>query len=430
MKYWYVVIALLLAGCGKDLLEPEQIDRGLLPLSPYVAIGGSETAGFADGALHLQAQRYSYPALIAQQLQVVGGGSFAQPLTVDSGGYWLSNGQLYSKLSLAYINLACSGEKVLMPTRDIPGSGTLESFISVGQSGPYGNLAVPFLKTEHLKQVDLATTSSYFRRIGSNVSTLQQTIINRSPRLFTIWLGMEDILDNAINQGPEVAPIQFYNNIVPLIDSLVADTTAAGFIATIPDVTQFPFFNTLPYNGLTIDQAMADMLNQLYLGTGMSFQQGNNPYVIMDQNAPGGLRQVKSTEKLVLSLPMDSLKCYGLGATEPISARYVLDETELDFMRDQVANYNTFIRSIAAEKGLHVVDINGLYDDVAEGLQVNNMEFSNEMVQGAFFSLDGINPSKRGAAMIANEFIGVMNEQYKASVPFISVVTVPGIKFP
>lgn len=429
MRYWYVIIALLLAGCGKDLLEPEQTDRGLLPLSPFVAIGGSETAGFADGALHLQAQQFSYPALIARQLQTVGGASFAQPLTVDSGGYWFSNGLLYSKLHLENAT-GCNGTKDLMPVRGISGAGTLESFSSVGQAGPYGNLAIPFVKTGDLNAPDIANTNSYFRRLGSSASTLQQTIINRSPRLFTIWLGMEDILDNAINQGPEVAPIQFFNNLVPLLDSLVEDTTAAGFIATIPDVTAFPFFNTIPYNGLMLDQAQANALNQLYSGIGLSFQAGSNAYVIEDNNAPGGKRLIKPTEKLMLSLPSDSLKCYGLGASEPISARYVLDETELTFVRYQVSNYNIFIRDLATGKGLYVVDLNSFYASLEAGLRINGIEFNNQLIYGAFFSLDGINPSQRGAALIANEFITVMNEQYRAAIPYVSIGTVPGIKFP
>lgn len=429
MRYWYVIIALLLVGCGKDLLEPEAVDRGVLPLSPFVAIGGSETAGFADGALHLQAQQYSYPALIAKQLQLVGGSSFAQPLTVDSGGYWYNNGLLYSKLELGY-ETDCNGNEVLVPVRSDVGAGTLENYTTASTAAPYGNLSVPFIKTSDLNDTDLASTSSYFGRMGSSANTLQQTIINRSPKLFTLWLGMEDILDNVINQGPEVAPIQFYNNILPLLDSLVEDTAAAGFIATIPDVTVFPFFNTIPYNGLVLDQTQADALNQLYAGIGLNFVAGNNPYVIEDANAPGGKRLIKPTEKLMLSLSTDSIKCFGLGASEPISARYVLDDAELAFARYQVTNYNTFIMDLATEKGLNVVDINALYASLDAGLRINGMEFNNELIYGAFFSLDGINPSKRGAALIANEFITVMNEQYRAAIPFVSIGTVPGIKFP
>ncbi len=429
MRYWFVIIALLVAGCGKDLLQPEPIDKGVLPVRPYVAIGGSETAGYADGALHLQAQQYSYPALIAQQLQLVGGGAFTQPLTVDSGGYAIANGELLSKLNLAY-RVDCNNEESLVPVRGPVDGGTLESFTSVGQSGPYGNLGVPFIKTADLNQLSLSSTNTYFRRMGISQNTLLQGIVSRNPKLYTIWLGMEDILGSIINQSPEIAPIQFFNNLTPLLDSLAADTTAAGFIATIPDVTAFPFFNTIPYNALELDQGLADVLNQLYAGSGMSFQAGPNPFVIEDPNAPGGKRQIKATEKLMLTLPVDSVRCLFLGSLTPISARYVLDETELDFVRYQVLNFNMFIRDLAVDKGLHVVDINALYQRLPLGIQVNGMELNDKFVNGAFFSLDGINPSKRGAALIANEFIKVMNENYRASIPLVSVVAVPGIKFP
>ncbi len=429
MRYWYVIIAMLLTGCGKDLLEPEPVDRGTLPISPYVAIGGSETAGFADGALHLEAQQYSYPSLIAQQLNLVGNVSFLQPLTVDTGGYAYINGLLYSKLELGY-STDCNGVESLAPVRGNVDGGTLDNLGSVSQAGPYGNWGVPFLKTSEINEASLSSNSTYYRRFGAGSTTFLQAVSNRSPTLFTIWLGMQDIMGNIISNEPEVAPIQFFNNITPLLDSLTADTTAAGFIATIPDVTTFPFFNTIPYNALTLEQPLADALNQAYAGTGMTFQAGPNAFVIEDPNAPGGKRQIKPTEKLLLILPLDSVKCLFLGSLTPISARYVVDEAELLLIRNQVDNYNLFIWNMAQDKGLAVVDVNALYKQLASGVFVNGAEFNNELVNGGFFSLDGINPSKRGAALIANEFIKVMNDKYRATIPLVSVVKTPGIKFP
>jgi hypothetical protein len=429
MRYCCLILLLVFAGCSKDLLDTVPIDRGVLPLSPYVAIGGSETAGFADGALHLNAQLYSYPALIAQQLQQVGGSSFNQPLTIDSGGFVLIDGVLANRLKLGY-STDCSGIELLSPMRGEVTASTLASYSSTSKAGPFDNWGIPFLKGEQLVLQNLSASNDFYDRMGADTITLVEAINNRNPKLFTIWLGMEDILDNAINQAPEVAPIQFYNYLLPLLDSLTQDNSVAGFIATLPDVTAFPFFNTIPYNALVLDQTMADALNQTYAGTGMSFQTGYNAMVIEDPAAPAGKRQLRPTEKLMLSLPLDSLKCGNWGAQVPISARYVLDTQELEFLRYQVDNYNLFIRDLATEKGLNLVDIYALYQRLDAGITISGQVFSNKMVYGGFFSLDGINPSFRGAAIIANEFITIMNKNYRASIPLVSVVQQPGITFP
>jgi hypothetical protein len=127
---------------------------------------------------------------------------------------------------------------------------------------------------------------------------------------------------------------------------------------------------------------------------------------------------------------LDSLKCGNWGAQVPVSARYVLDGQELEFIRYQVENYNFFIKDLATSKGLNVVDINALYQRLVLGFNINGQVFNNTMIYGGFFSLDGINPSHRGAALIANEFIKVMNASYRASIPLVSVDQQPGIVIP
>ena len=44
-----------------------------------VAIGGNDAAGFMKGALYVDGQANSFPALLAGQLELTGGGAFNQP---------------------------------------------------------------------------------------------------------------------------------------------------------------------------------------------------------------------------------------------------------------------------------------------------------------------------------------------------------------
>ncbi len=401
MKHWYLIALLALCGCGKELLEPDPVDRGQLPVFPYVAIGGSETAGFADGALHLEAQQRSYPAMIAQQLALVGGGSFAQPLTLDSGGYAIIDRALFARLDLASYT-DCQGYTSLYPQRREVGSQTFPNYYAASQPGPYGNWGIPFLRAEGLTNTSLSVSNPYYHRMGSSALTPVDAVMARQPKLFTIWLGTQEMLDYAINQQTPPAAIQLYNYLLPLVDSLLQDTAAVGFIATVPDITMYPFFYAWPASGL----------------------------LIADPSAPGGSRPIRSGERLMRSIPLDSIKCGGWGTTVPISAQYVLDEGEIAHIQSQTESYNVIIRDLAEEKGLNVVDLAGLYRKLEQGVMVNGLTITNQWLHGGFFSLDGQNPTPRGAALIANEFIRTMNATYGAAIPLVSVVEQPGVGWP
>jgi hypothetical protein len=317
-----------------------------------------------------------------------------------------------------------------VPVRLPTSNGTFASFSASSQAGPYGNLAIPFLRVSDITRPTLVGVNPYVFRTGLDSVSYQQAVLSRAPKLFTVWLGMEEVLSSAINKVPAPAPVVFYNQLQPILDSLSQDTTAAGFIATLPDVTAFPFFNTIPYNALELEQDLADLLNQVYAGTGIAFVAGPNAFVIEDANAPGGKRQIRPTEKLLLTLPLDSVKCDFMGSISPIPARYVVTDDEVAALRRLVQGYTYFITQFAMDKGLIVVDLHGLYQRLEGGLVVNGLEFNTTFVSGGFFSLDGLNPSYRGAAIIANTFIEVMNAEYRASVPTVSVVAQPGIRFP
>ena len=49
---------------------------------------------------------------------------------------------------------------------------------------------------------------------------------------------------------------------------------------------------------------------------GISFKIGSNAMVIADQSAPMGMRQIRSTELVCLSLPTDSIKLERMGKPE------------------------------------------------------------------------------------------------------------------
>ncbi len=108
MKLKYIWVLALLVGfmsCNdeEDILADNNVEilideplpeltSGSADFSNYVAIGASFTAGYTDGALFIAGQENSFPNILAQQFEQVGGGAFTQPLMNDNIGGLLFGG--------------------------------------------------------------------------------------------------------------------------------------------------------------------------------------------------------------------------------------------------------------------------------------------------------------------------------------------------
>lgn len=64
---------LAMTACKPEVHTPTPT-AGKADFSKYIAVGDSQTAGYADGGLYLAGQENSFPAIIAGQLKAVGGG--------------------------------------------------------------------------------------------------------------------------------------------------------------------------------------------------------------------------------------------------------------------------------------------------------------------------------------------------------------------
>jgi len=79
--------------------------------------------------------------------------------------------------------------------------------------------------------------------------------------------------------------------------------------------------------------------------------------------------------------------------------------------------YNTTIQSLATSKGLAFVNANSLLNQVANGgISANGFNVTSAYVTGGGFSLDGVHPSPRGYALIANKFIEAINSTYGSNL--------------
>jgi lysophospholipase L1-like esterase len=452
MKYSFIIIFALLSlifGC-KPELDDLEITSGSANFSTYVSLGNSLTAGIADGALYISSQQNAYPNILAEQFAKAGGGSFGLPLMPDESGIGILMipqppfFRLERKLVLGS-NSVC-GVPQLGPVRleENPDQLALLGSLLTPVTGNVNNFGVYGAKTVHLLAPNYGdenglytippTANPYFVRFASNpATTILADAMTKNPTFFTLWIGNNDVLGYALTGGlgDTITSPEWFQIYMGMILQTLTGNGAKGAIANIPSVTSIPFFNSIPYNGLVLStQEQVDMLNAAYAPLSITFTLGQNPFIIADATAPGGLRQIKAGEKLLLSVPQDSLVCGGWGSQKPIPGEYTLSEAEINNIKTTIQTYNQTINAFATELGLAYVDV---YDELIraeEGIVVDGVTFTTEFISGNTFSLDGVHLTPMGNAYVANLFIRAINTKYGSSLPMVSVNEYEAVQLP
>src|SRR5438105_14446395 len=139
-------VALVFFSCKPNIDVPKPV-KGNLDVTKFVSIGNSITSGYADNALYADAQVNSYPNLIAQQLKLVGGGDFKQPM-VSSSSVGIGS-SLNARFLLAPLK-DCQGVTSLSPV-PVAQQGDFSIFTtSVAAQGPFNNMGVPGAKAIYI----------------------------------------------------------------------------------------------------------------------------------------------------------------------------------------------------------------------------------------------------------------------------------------
>ncbi|WP_163409279.1 SGNH/GDSL hydrolase family protein [Flavobacterium ajazii] len=288
--------------------------------------------------------------------------------------------------------------------------------------------------------------------------------------------------DPAVN--PLTPPATFDAAYKGLVAQLVVGGRK-GVVANLPVITTLPHFHVIAYNQLTqanLSSGGVSLVNTLnaqlyaplhnalaFLGQGSRINllttTGNNPLLIVDETLPdlsanlkavligGGLDTPTATVmgqifgRARQALPTD-LICLGassrigkiptvaadgiaspspslsqLGVTFPLPDRYVLLPTEVAEIGVATAAYNATIKAAAESNGLAIVDAESIMADLNKpnGISMNNFTLNATFVTGGMFSLDGVHPTPRGYALIANKFIEAINTKYGSNLKGVDV---------
>jgi len=437
-NYIYLSATLvLLAGCKPSFENPKPV-KGSADFTRYISVGNSLTAGYADGGLYLEAQQNSYPSIIAQQMALVGGGTFTQPLFNASQ----PNGSGYLKLdgftatgspitSLVTDNTAVRGQL------SVPGFGNVTLYTKY--TGDINNYGVPGIKLQQILYAPYGNLNGFFERLLPNESPNNNTtyldfVTAKDFTFFTDWLGNNDALGYATSGGAGdvlTDKTQFTQLYTASIIKLTAKG-AKGAVATIPDVTSIPYFNTVTVGAILAGVQKANpQVQALYINARTTAEDGTATY------AP---RAATAADLVVLTFPTAKIGTmvnsvagmvpYGLTPYAPIENQYVLDTNEAALTKDYVTSYNTTIENIAQQKGLAVFDAFAFLNDLkAHGLLIDGVNLSSGYISGGIFSLDGVHLTPRGYAIVANEFIKAINKTYGATIPAVNITNYRGVKF-
>lgn len=270
----------------------------------------------------------------------------------------------------------------------------------------------------------------------------------QNPTFVTFWLGSNDVLGYVTSggQGQIITDPATFSQLYTASMQALAATGTDAVVYNIPDVTSIPFVfllrSQLEQQGL-IRFNETTQTYQLLAGLNNSY---SDIYITVDGN-PEVMRQndfpILSAQEYFAQVQSGDvpppIDINGDGTPEgSIPDNLVLDgprggapgSSELEQAAAAVAQYNAAIDNAASSVNFPVVDINSLFNSIVQDFQANEGGYDTgdlvlQPLPGSLFSFDGVHPGNQGSAVIANETIRVINENYGASIPEIDVSDIP-----
>jgi hypothetical protein len=339
---------------------------------------------------------------------------------------------------------------------------------------------VRFASTPSAKIIDdaMAQSPTFFSLWIGNNDVLSYasgggTGVNQLGNLNPATYGDSDITD----------PNVFASAYSTLVNTLTANG-AKGVVANLPYVNTVPFFTTVPTNPVPLTTAQSGPLNSLFGAlNGLNTSLGettnrfvtlgatNNPVLIIDETLPpraaaiaaaltgtygaptagaigaifsqarharntaGNRDYVLLTSSGVIGATINTpgnpntnvtipatAPFNILGVSFPLQDRHVLTADETMQVKVATDAYNTTIQGLATSKGLAFVNANSLLTQISSGgIFDSYFNSTSNYVWGGAFSLDGVHPSPRGYALIANEFMKSINLTYGSNLKPVSL---------
>jgi lysophospholipase L1-like esterase len=456
---WLLLVSLTFVACNNDddvtvvsnSSDGLPLTSGSANFSKYVALGDSFAAGFSDNALFIEGQKTSYPNIMAQQFATVGGGVFTNPFMADNIGGFAGSTTYGPRL---YFTGNSASPLALV-------TGSSSTSITAKLTGFFNNMGIPGAKVGDLDMPGYGSSlgNPYFTRFASTpMATIVDDAVAQNPTFFSLYIGGNDVLGYATAGGTGAGPTAltvFDTKYAGLIDKLTAGGRK-GVVGNLPYVNTLPFFTTVPINAIALNAAQVSALNSGYssyntalagLATAgvisqaektartITFVVGQNTPVIIDEFLATDLtvlnpalvkmRQATAADYLLLSAGGASTQAHlqaGGGTSTPLADKWVLSAGEANEIKVATDAYNATIEATATTKGLAFANLKSVMNELItpSGITANGFTLKSQFIFGGAFSLDGVHPSPRGYALIANSFTAAINSKYGSNMAPVS----------
>lgn len=377
-----ILTALLMALTAPARAEPDCAGgpAAIPDMARFVVVGDSLSAGFQNGSLHQDQQPNGFASLIARQactelvLPLIGAPGIPNRLIITDDDPLViepEDGMSPGRVDFDQVaNLAVPGH-------------TVEDSLTTRPDFPIDDLTDLVLGLPGLlvgisrSQVEWAEDSTPF--------------IAGPPTTILVWLGPNDTLVAATEADASLlTPGDAFKDAYEEMMDRLAATGAGIVVANVPDATVIPFLT--PAEDLAAAFGIPAGLLRPILGIG-----------------PGDFVTPQAFPVIEAIVNME--------ASPPLPADVVLDAGEVARIRAATKAFNKFIAKKAEEHGAALFDVHGFLDRIdAEGTVVDGTALTTDFL-GGLFSLDGVHPTNIGYALLANEFIEVMNAHFGAAIP-------------
>jgi hypothetical protein len=368
----------------------------ILDTSRLIVLGEGLAAGTGDFSLSTETQQFSFPALVARQMDT----PLAQPLIQAPG---IGNTPGFARWPTV----------VPSPLQ----STVFEQF----PLNPLCNLSVPNFRVSDAirarpRQPLIETNDSQqttlnlilgMREIMKGptgpLPTQLETAVQSKPTLAIVELGYAEAVQVAVTGEPGNLPSinSFRDDYVTIVRELRA-AGARVVVLTIPDPTDTAYFSTVE-SAASLVKLDAPLLLELWRLRPDDLITANGLNEIAFQLNAASIPPASG--ELVAQLPE--------GSTRSAVAAIKLQAS--------IRRLNAAIWQIAIDEAAVVYDLCSLFKRVNhEGVLVGARMLTNQYL-GGFYSLNGYYPGATGQALIANDLLGCLNREFDASFPMIAV---------
>ncbi|WP_405412258.1 SGNH/GDSL hydrolase family protein [Maribacter sp. Asnod1-A12] len=314
---------------------------------------------------------------------------------------WIGNNDV-----LGYATTGGDGTDPITPVSGAPGVGfdgsygaLIATLTAGGAQGVVANIPnvtdVPHFTTVPYNPLD--PTNSDF---GDQIETLNG-IFGQLNQVYTFLEVPERSIEFSTTAASEVV----------IRDETLTDLSAQ-IAAVLSASPTFPAF--VQSFGLPVEAAplVASLLGSTY---GQTREATEDDLFVLPSSSIIGTVNLESVSALMTAgLPQALAGQFSVeGISLPLEDKWVLLPSEQEEIAVATAAFNQIISATASQAGLAFVDANSLLNQLANGgITSGDFTLTSSLVTGSAFSLDGIHPTARGYALLANEFMKAIDITY------------------